>query len=123
MGVLNLCMKKNPFSRTFHFILLVPCILIVVLAATSLATFVPLHLEIKDYDSNRADGSAAGASETKSGIGTCILFASTDNREQEVRYREDNSCDFMIWGQVAVGSLAVTIGAVLIIKAFIGTKV
>ena len=116
MGVLNLCMKKNPFSRTFHFILLVPCIVLLIMAATSLGTFVPLHLDIKDYD----DGGASGSGDTA--IRTCILFAKTDSTETEVQYREDNSCDFMIWGQVAVGSLSVAMGAVLIVKAFIGTK-
>ena len=115
MGVLNLCMKKNPFSRTFHFILLVPCIVLLVMASSSLGTFVPLHLEIKDYDN-------AGAGSGDAEIRTCILFATTDSTETEVIYREDNSCDFMIWGQVAVGSLSVAMGAVLIVKAFIGTK-
>lgn len=111
MGIMNLCMKKNPFSRTFHFILVIPFVVLMVLAATSLGTFIPLHRDIRDH----ADG--------LNGTRSCILFA-TPNRvgEGTVDYRDDTSCDFMIWGQVAVGSLAVAVSAILIVKACLGTK-
>lgn len=111
MGILNLCMKKNPFSRTFHFILVIPFVVIMVLAATSLGTFIPLHRDIKDHA-----GSGDGAPRT------CILFATPNRDEKVVEYRDDTSCDFVIWGQVAVGSLAVAVTAILIVKACIGTK-
>lgn len=110
MGILNLCMKKNPFSRVFHFILVVPFVVIMVLAASSLGTFIPLHREIKEYVGSGED------------LQTCILFATPNHAESRVDYRDDTSCDFMIWGQVAVGSLGVAVSAVLIVKAFIGTK-
>ena len=118
MGVLNLCMKKNPFSRAFHCILLLPCLVLVVLASVSLGTFVPLHRDIANY----VEGSAVSSGDDAPKM--CILFA-TPNRDtyEDVDYQDDNSCDFMIWGQLAVASLAVAMGAVLIIKAFAGTKV
>ena len=110
MGLLNLCMKKNPFSRAFHFSLLVPCVVLVIMAAVSLGTFVPMHLDIRDYE-----GSGDNL--------TCVLFATPDRDNTQIDYRDDTTCDFLIWGQVAVGSLGIAIGAVLIVKAFIGTKV
>lgn len=103
-------MKKNPFSRTFHFILVVPFVVIMVLAATSLGTFIRLHQDIKDF---------VGSGDDRQ---TCILFATPNHNEVMVEYRDDTSCDFMIWGQVAVGSLAVAVSTVLIMKACIGTK-
>lgn len=118
MGVLNLCMKKNPLSRSWHFMMLLPCLVLVVLAAISLGTFVPLHRDIGDF----ADSSGAGSGDSARPK-TCILFATPNREEKEVEYRDDNACDFMIWGQVAVGSLAVAMAAVLIIKAFAGVKV
>lgn len=114
MGILNLCMKKNPFSRTFHFILVIPFLVIMVLAATSLGTFIPLHRDVKDYVDDLGSGDFMPRS--------CILFATANREKNRVEYRDDASCDFMIWGQVAVGSLAVAVSAVLIVKAFIGTK-
>lgn len=110
MGVLNLCMKKNPFARTFHFILLVPCVVLLIMVATSLGTFVPLHRDINDFEGSGSE------------LDTCILFATPDRENEEVDYRGVTSCDFMIWGQLAVGALAISIGAVLIVKAFAGTK-
>ena len=118
MGVLNLCMKKNPISRSWHFIMLIPCLVLVVLAAISLGTFVPLHRDIGNFA--ESSGASSGDSAPPN---TCILFATPNREQEEVEYREDNSCDFMIWGQVAVGSLAVAMGAVLIIKTFAGIKV
>lgn len=115
MGILNLCMKKNPFSRTFHFILVIPFVVLMVLAATSLGTFIPLHRDIKDY----VDGLG---SENDTVPQSCILFATPNRDKGTVEYRDDTSCDFMIWGQVAVGSLAVAVSAILIVKACIGTK-
>ena len=111
MGLLNLCMKKNPFSRTFHFALMVPCAVLTVMAAISLGMFVPLHIDIKNYE-----GSGANPR-------TCILFATADRDNAEVDYQPDNACDFTIWGQVAVGSLDVAMATVLFVKAFLGIKV
>ena len=113
MGLLNLCMKKNPFSRAFHFSLLVPCVVLVIMAAVSLGTFVPMHLDIRDYEGSGNNDQPR----------TCVLFATPDRHNMHVDYRDDTTCDFLIWGQVAVGSLGIAIGAVLIVKAFIGTKV
>jgi hypothetical protein len=114
MGLLNLCMKKNPFSRAVHFFLIVPCAVLTVMAAISLGSFVPLHLDIRDYE-----GSGAATSD----LNTCILFATADNENKMVDYQPDNACDFTIWGQVAVGSLAVAMATVLFVKAFLGIKV
>lgn len=114
MGLLNLCMKKHPFSRAFHFMLILPCAVLAVMAAISLGSFVPLHLDIRDY----SDGSGAG-----SNLETCILFATPDRENRMVDYQPDNACDFTIWGQVAVGSLAIGMATVLFVKAFLGIKV
>ena len=116
MGLLNLCMKKNPFSRTFHFALMVPCAVLTVMAAISLGMFVPLHIDIKNYEDEGSGGLAANPR-------TCILFATADRENAEVDYQPDNACDFTIWGQVAVGSLAVAMATVLFVKAFLGIKV
>ena len=114
MGLLNLCMKKHPFSRAFHFFLIVPCVVLAVLAAISLGSFVPLHLDIRDFE-----GSGAASSDLE----TCILFATADEDQNTVNYQPDNACDFTIWGQVAVGSLAISMATVLFVKAFLGVKV
>lgn len=117
MGILNLCMKENPLSRAFHGILIVPCLVLVVLAAVSVGTFVPLHLEIRDYDPGSGSGESNGE------LKTCILFATADRDNNMVDYQDDNACDFVIWGQVAVGSLSIAMIAVLIAKMFIGVRV
>lgn len=134
MGLLNLCMKKHPFSRAFHFILIVPCVILAVMAAVCIGSFVPLHLSIRDYTEggDDAEGQAnAGSgnvpvsvpSVSRSDLQTCILFATPDRDNLMVDYQPDNACDFTIWGQVAVGSLAVAIATVLFLKAFLGIKV
>lgn len=116
MGLLNLCMKKNPLSRTFHLIVLLVCFVLLVFVAVTLGTFVTLHLDIKDV----ADSAGSGPEDRPK---SCILFATPDRDEKKVKYQDDTSCDVMIWGHVAVGALAIAMGAVLIIKAFAGVKV
>lgn len=116
MGLLNLCMKKNPISRTFHLIVVLVCFVLLVFVAVALGTFVSLHLEISDT----ADSAGSGPEDRPN---TCILFATVDRDEGEVKFMDDTSCDVLIWGHVAVGALAIAMGAVLIIKAFAGVKV
>lgn len=116
MGLLNLCMKKNPLSRTFHLIVVLVCFVLLIFVAVTLGIFVQLHLDIGDM----ADSAGSGPQDRPD---TCILFATADRDEKEVRYQDDTSCDVLIWGHVAVGALAVAMGAVLIIKAFAGVKV
>ena len=119
MGLLNLCMKKNPFSRAFHFVLMVPCSVVAVMSAISLGMFVPLHLDIRNYDPEEGSGEGVTVEELR----TCILFATPDRENRMVDYQPDNACDFTIWGQVAVGSLAIAMATVLFVKAFLGIKV
>ena len=111
MGVMNLCMKKNPLSRTYHLIVLVPCFLLLVFAAIVLGVFVTLHLRIRD----------SSASDDRSN--TCILFASLNGDKTGVKYSSESPCDVLIWGHVAMAASVVVLGAVLIIKAFAGIKV
>ena len=111
MGLMNLCMKKNPLSRTYHLIVLVPCFLVLIFAAVVLGVFVTLHLDIRD----------SPASDDRSD--TCILFAALNRGKTEVKYSNESPCDVLIWGHVAMAASAVVLGAVLIIKAFAGIKV
>ena len=117
MGVLNLCMKDNPLSRAWHGTLLVPCLVLAMMAAISLGTFVPLHLDIKDYEPGSGSGAPVGE------LKRCILFASADRDNEQVDYQDNTACDFMIWGQVAVGSLAIALGGVFIAKICLGVRV
>ena len=98
---------RNPISRGVHCCLIVPLVLILAFAISSLSYFAVTHEKIGDI-------------KHVNGHGRCILFADYNEDIQNIDLSSGHACVFSIFGEVAVAVLACLLIIWMIIKTSAG---
>lgn len=97
---------RNPGSRVFHCCLIVPLLLILAFAITSLSYFAVMDEEVRDL---KLEGS-----------GKCVLFARWNKDTGYIDLNSSHACTFSIFGEVSVAVLAALLIVWMIVKTSAG---
>lgn len=102
---------RNPFSRVVHCFMIIPLLLILGLALSSLGYFAVIDSKVSGVDA-------------PPGGGHCILFADwnkdASNRAGDLDLGSGHVCVFVIFGEVAVAVLAALLIVWMIVKTSAG---
>ena len=99
---------RNPFSRVTHCFLILPLMLILALALTSLSYVAVTDSRVGDLHSRLP------------GDGKCVLYAKWVPDKTELHLSDGHACVFSIFGEAAVAVLAALLVLWMVIKAAAG---